>query len=264
MSRTKKELAFLYDQYIEAEWTKRFTELADKQMDVKNASNILYLNAGTGGHSFEIREKTNKKTRIVAFCSDQHSLAIAKDKATAIKADIDFVDTLPKNELFDLVIVDASFGAIEGLKQTFADYAGFVASGGKLALFLPLLGSFGEIFSIFWEIMFDQKLGEDGKVAEHLIKEMSDLSEVEEFARAADLVNVEVYTARETFDYKDGSEFLDSPLVSEFLMPRWLKDLNNDESQKLLDALPNAINESSGTLSFQFAVKAAVVIGERE
>ena len=47
MAKTQKELAFLRDLYIQDEWTRRFTDLVDKHMDLRDSENMLYINAGT-------------------------------------------------------------------------------------------------------------------------------------------------------------------------------------------------------------------------
>ena len=66
MAKTQKERAFLRDLYINAEWTKRFTDLVDKHVGLDDVENLLYLNAGTGEHCFQLREKLDKNTAIFA------------------------------------------------------------------------------------------------------------------------------------------------------------------------------------------------------
>ena len=66
MAKTQKELAFLRDLYIQDEWTRRFTDLVDKHMDLRDSENMLYINAGTGGHALAINERFGEKTDIFA------------------------------------------------------------------------------------------------------------------------------------------------------------------------------------------------------
>jgi hypothetical protein len=42
MAKTQKERAFLRDLYINAEWTKRFTDLVDKHVGLEDVENLLY------------------------------------------------------------------------------------------------------------------------------------------------------------------------------------------------------------------------------
>src|SRR5687768_6710866 len=109
MTKTQKERAFLRDLYINDEWTSRFTDLVDKHVGLDDAENLLYLNAGTGNHCFEIREKLDKKTAIFARCENEDVLNIARDKAAAIRADIDFSNIRFEDNAFDVVIADATF-----------------------------------------------------------------------------------------------------------------------------------------------------------
>ena len=81
MAKTQKELAFLRDLYIQDEWTKRFTDVVDKHMDLSDSENMLYINAGTGGHALAINERCGEKTDIFASCENEDLLAIARDKA---------------------------------------------------------------------------------------------------------------------------------------------------------------------------------------
>ena len=76
MAKTQKERAFLRDLYINDEWTRRFTELADKHIDRDKAKNLLYLNSGTGDHAFAVHEKVGKKTTVFCLSDDEHLLTI--------------------------------------------------------------------------------------------------------------------------------------------------------------------------------------------
>ena len=47
---------------------------------------------------------------------------------------------------------------------------------------LPSSGSFGEIFSLLWEVFFNEDLGEHGHTVETMIAELPSVSRVEEIA----------------------------------------------------------------------------------
>ena len=86
MAKTQKELAFLRDLYIQDEWTKRFTDLVDKHMDLRDSENMLYINAGTGGHAMAIYERFGEKTDVFASCENEDIMTIALDKAAAVSS----------------------------------------------------------------------------------------------------------------------------------------------------------------------------------
>src|SRR5205085_10463744 len=107
-AKTQKELAFIRDLYIGADWTRRFTDLIEKHFDFTDDENLLYINAGTGEHAFALRERLDDKVDIFATCEDEDLLKIARDKAAVIRSDVDFSMIRFDDDSFDAVIADAS------------------------------------------------------------------------------------------------------------------------------------------------------------
>lgn len=263
MNKTQKELAFLRDLYITDDWTRRFTDLIDKHVSFAGEENILYINAGTGNHAFALREKINSGTAIFATCEDRDVLAIARDKAAAMKADIDFSMIRFEDDAFDTVLADASFVRPEGLADFVKNVVRVTRPGGKTAVMLVAAGSFGEIFSLLWEVLFNENIGEHGRAAEEMITEIPTVSDVEDIAQRAGLENIETHTANEVFEYEDGAAFIGSSLVADFLLPDWLKTLSENEKEQVTEKLARLIDDEDGTLSFRFSVKATLLTGEK-
>lgn len=263
MTKTEKERAFLRDLYINDEWTSRFTDLIDKHVGLDGAENLLYLNAGTGAHCFQLREKLDDKTAIFARCEDEHTLSIARDKAAAVKADVDFSNIRFEDDSFDIVLADASLVKPLDVGRFVGETVRVTKPGGKAAIFLPSAGSFGEIFSLLWEVLFNEDLGSSGQAAEAMISEIPTVSRIEEMAAEAGLSNVQTHSAREVFEFESGSEFAASPLVSEFLLPEWLKSMSPEEGKRVTTRLTELIDSEDGDLSFRFSVKATLVTGEK-
>src|SRR4051812_24278303 len=111
MATTKKqrELGFLRGLYVQDEWTRRFTALADKPIDLCDSENLLYIKAGTGTHALVLDEKWGEKTDIFASVDDEDQLSIARDKAAAVSSKVDFSQIRFEDDAFDAVIADASF-----------------------------------------------------------------------------------------------------------------------------------------------------------
>ena len=263
MVKTQKELAFLRDLYIHDEWTRRFTELLDKHVDLKGDENILYVNAGTGNHAFALRERMDENTALFATCESDELLSIARDKAIAVKADVDFSDITFDDESFDRVLVDASFVRPAQLAESLDEAKRVARSGAKIAIFLPAAGSFGEIFSLLWEVLFNEDLGEHGHAAEDMVRELPTVSRAEEIAEQAGLVNIETHTSNEVFEYDNGAGFIESPLVANFLLPKWLESLSEKENERVTQKLAELIDAEDGTLSFRFSVKAVLLTAEK-
>lgn len=251
------------DLYINDEWTKRFTDLVDKHVGFDGAENLLYLNAGTGNHCFRLRERLDEKTAIFARCEDEDVLNIARDKAIAVKADVDFSTIRFDDDAFDLVLADATFVKPGDIAEFVDEAVRVTRPGGKAAFFLPSAGSFGEVFSLLWEVLFNEDLGDHGHAAEAMIAEIPTVDRVEEIAANAGLANIESHSAKEVFEFENGAAFIGSPLVSNFLLPDWLKTLSDEEHERVSAKLSELIDVEDGDLSFRFSVKATLVTGEK-
>lgn len=264
MAKTERELAFLRDLDINESWTRRFTDLIDKHIGFKDAKNILYINAGTGDHCIAIREKVGDKTTMSATCENAELLNIARDKGAATKSAIEFSDGDFDDDSFDAVVADASFTRPEGISGFITEAVRVAKPGGEVAIVLPSSGSFGEVFSLLWEVLFNEDLGEHGQAAESMIAQIPTVSRVEEIAENAGLKDVKTESSNEIFEFKNGAEFVGSPLVSDFLLPVWLETLSDDDRFRVTEKLVELIDAEDGSLSFRFSVKVTLVIGKKE
>jgi len=262
-TKTQRELAFLRDLYVQDEWTRRFTELVDKHIDLSDSENLLYVNAGTGTHSLVLDEKWGETTDIFASVNDEDQLSIARDKAAAVSSKVDFSQIRFEDDAFDAVIADGSFLPPSKIEDFVNDAVRVARTGGDIAVFFPGTGSFGEVFSLLWEVLFNEGLGEDSNAAETLITDLPTISDVEEIAERAGLVNVQTEVATEIFEYDDGKAFVTSPLVEDFLMPNWLSKLDEEDHERVKDELAKLIDDEDRDLSFRFTVKVNLLTGEK-
>ena len=263
MAKTERELAFLRDFEITDNWTSRFTELLDKHVGFKDARSILYMNAGTGDHCIAIREKVDKETKMFATCENEELLHIARDKGTAVKADVDFTQDSFDDNSFDAVIADASFTRPAAVEDLITESVRLVRQGGEVTVVLPSSGSFGEIFSLLWEVLYNEDLGEHGHAAETMITELPSVARVEEIATRAGLKEIKTESTNEVFEYENGPEFVSSPLAADFLLPVWLGTLSEDEKERVNAKLAQLIDDEDGSLSFRFSVKATLLTGKK-
>lgn len=262
MAKTQKEMAFLRD-LVADDWTRRFTELVDKHLDLSDSENLLYINAGTGGHALLLDEKFGSQTDIFASCEDEDMLNIARDKAAAVSSRADFSAMRFGDDAFDAVLADASFVRPSGVEEFIEDAVRVARTGGDVAIFLPSAGSFGEIFSLLWEVFYIDDVGEHGHAVENLINELASVSRIEAIAAAAGMVNVRTESATEIFEFDDGRAFVTSPLAEDFLFPNWLATLDETEKERVTDDLAGLIDAEDGEMSFKFTVKATLLTGEK-
>jgi ubiquinone/menaquinone biosynthesis C-methylase UbiE len=267
-NKTDKELAFLQDLFIAPDWGERFAELIDEHIKLPDEGKALYAAAGTGGHAMALQERAGKKLEMLCIDENAECLELAQAKATATKEEIQFrhdrLDslTLPENQ-FDLVVGNASLIPTQRVRAIFSEMVRVAAPGAMIVLALPTSSSFGEFFSIYWEALHNNGLTDHEVDVEHLITELPTISEVEQMAEDEGLQDVTSWTRIEEFDYDSGEQFLNSPLVSEFLMPAWLALVPEDKRADLSREISRLINEERHEAEFALSVKATLVVGQK-
>lgn len=263
MAKTERELAFLRDLDINENWTKRFTDLLDAHVAFKKAENILYINAGTGDHCIAIAEKTDEKTAVFATCDTDGLLKIARDKGAAVGSEVDFSRIEFEDDSFDAVVIDATFTRPDELDDAIGDAVRVARTGGRVAVFLPTAGSYGEVFSLLWEILFNEDLGEHGAAVEAMIADIPSIGRIEEIAVASGLEDINTEYVKEVFEYENGAAFVASPLVADFLLPVWLEYLDDDAGEHVTEKLAQLIDAEDADLTFRFTVRATLLTGTK-
>ena len=134
----------------------------------------------------------------------------------------------------------------------FSELARVAAPGATIALTMPTASSFGEFFSIYWEALHNNGLIDHEPGVEQLITELPTVSDVEQFAEDEGLQDVESWTQIEEFDFESGEQFLNSPLVAEFLMQDWLALVPVDKRADLFSEISRLINEDRHEAELRF------------
>jgi hypothetical protein len=81
-------------------------------------------------------------------------------------------------------------------------------------------------------------------------------------ARESGLEEIASWTTNEEFSFASGQEFMDSPLITDFLMPVWIESLPDQEHhQKVKDEIVRLIDEERSDMEFILTVKATLVTG---
>ena len=259
MQKTEKELAFLRGIYVEPEWTSKFSEVFNEGIVVEDYSTITYLNAGAGGHAIEIGDKLGEDVEVFPVCENFELREIAKAKAETVGSGVDFSTERPMARS-EMVIADTSLLRSDDLDAFLAD--AMECASARLVFFVPTAGSFGEVFSYLWEVLLELEMPEQAGAVERLISGLRTVSDAEAAAMALGLRRVESMTKNEYFEFETGRDFLDSPLIRFFLLPTWLEFLEEDQRERVEEALAAKIDDDRNEMSFRFAVKATVISGE--
>ena len=266
--KTNKELAFLHELFVATDWGERFAELIDEHLQLPKEGHALYLASGTGGHAIALQERSGEELKFLCVDENEESLELARAKATALKDSTEFrhgtVDhlALPDNG-FDIVVGDGSLVHTERIRTMMVEMTRVAASGALVALVLPTFSSFGEFFSIYWEALHNCGLLDHESDVEKLISTLPSVSAVEQMAEQAGLDEVQSWTKIEEFDYDSGEKFLNSPLISDFLMRIWLETLPQKSYEQVVKEIGRLINEERHEAEFALSVKAILVVGRK-
>jgi ubiquinone/menaquinone biosynthesis C-methylase UbiE len=266
--KSDKELAFLQDLFIAPDWGERFAALIDEHVELPKEGKVLYVAAGTGGHAMALHERGGEKLELLCVDENPECIELARAKASATNEQITF-ETGPLDKLnlsdnsFDLVIGNASLVSRQRVRTMFSELVRVAAPGATVALTLPTASSFGEFFSIYWEALHNNGLIDHESDVEQLITELPTVSDVEQLADDEGLSDVESWTRIEEFDFESGEQFLNSPLVAEFLMQDWLALVPVDRRAELFSEISRLINEDRHEAEFALSVKATLIVGRK-
>ena len=255
MGESEKEIAFLRGLTVEPDWTQRFTDFLDEKIEIGEPQTLTYLNAGAGNHAIALFEKLGVKTDLFPVCESRELQETAQLKANTEKIGIDFSTKLPMGKS-ELAITDASLDDPEQSFETAK--AAIEASKDRVVFFMPTSGSFGEIFSYLWEVLFDLEIRGKNAELEHLINSIPTVSGIKDQLRSLDLREISSHVKNEVFEYENGKEFTESLLIRHFFFPRWLAFLDEKDKERVIEKLAQKIDDESEGLTFRFSVKATV------
>jgi ubiquinone/menaquinone biosynthesis C-methylase UbiE len=266
-NKSAKEIAFLQDLFVAPDWGERFAELIDEHVTLPEKGTALYLAVGTGGHALALQERA-PELKFLCIDENEESLALARAKTTALKEPTEFrqgaLEALQlRTDQFDLVLGDGSLVATERVPAMFSEMVRVAMPGGTVALSLPTFSSFSEFFSIYWEALHNSRVNDHETDVESLITKLPTVSEVEELAAREGLEAVTTWTRIEEFDYESGEAFLNSPLISDFLMKGWLQSIPEEAQQRVTREITHLINEERHNAEFSLTVKATLVMGRK-
>jgi ubiquinone/menaquinone biosynthesis C-methylase UbiE len=267
-NKSDKEIAFLQELYVSTDWGERFAQLIDEHVKLPKKGRVLYVAAGTGGHAMALLERAGDDVTMVCVDESEECLELARAKATVISAEPEFhrmqLDSLQfEDEQFDLVIGDASLVAPERLPEIISEMARVCKPDGTFALTLVTSSSFGEFFSVYWEALRASNLEEHGHEVEELIRELPTISEIEALAQREGIEAVTTWTTSEEFNYESGEEFLNAPLITDFLFKNWLGSLPTEDRVRITKELERIIDEERNDLDFTLTLKATLIIGRK-
>lgn len=268
-TKSDQEMAFLRELFVATNWGERFAALIDEHVELPEKGRMLYVVSGTGGHAMAMQERAGDDLTLTCVDESEEALELARAKAAAVKAEPEFqraqLETLPfDDDQFDVVIADASLVAVERLPEMFGEMVRVSAPGGTVALCLVTHASYGEFFSIYWEALLSAGFEKHEHDVESLIRELPTVAAVEEMAGREGLDAVSSWTQVEEFNYESGEEFMNSPLIADFLLKAWLESLPGEEAQaRVAKEIVRIIDAERQDMDFTLSVKATLIVGRK-
>ena len=267
-TKSEKELAFVQDLFIATDWGERFAELIDEHVKLPKCGQALYLNAGTGGHAMALQERAGDDLTFLLLDESKEQLELARAKANIIRAPAGFQPTTLESlalqdDQFDLALADGSLVTPERVPSMISELVRVARTRAVVAFSLPTSSSFGEFFSIYWEALYNSGLIDSALNVESLITDLPTVSQVEEIARQEGLEDVRSWTQIEEFAYESGEAFINSPLISDFLMQGWLKCVPEGSREQVIHEVERLIDEERHKAEFSLTVKATLVMGKK-
>ncbi len=267
-TKSQKELAFLQDLYVATNWGERFAALVNKHVPLPKEGRALYVAVGTGGHAIALQERAGKRLQFLCIDENDECLELARAKAVAMNEEAEFQREDPRaltfnDDQFDLVLGDASLTPPEDFQRLLTEMIRVASFGATVACWLPTFSSFGEFFSIYWEALQNSGLEDHAIDVESLITHLPTVSDIESLADRLGLDAVTSWTVVEEFDFDSSQEFLNSPLITDFLLPNWLQSVPESARERVVEEISKIIDEERHSGEFVLTLKATLVLGKK-
>ena len=266
--KSQKELAFLHDLYVATDWGERFGARVDEHVDLPEKGRALYVEAGTGGHALAVQERAGAKLEWTCVDQNEECVEVARAKAVAVHETSNFQCEHAQSlsfgdDQFDLVLGNSSFTSSGELKRFLSEMVRVAKPGGTVAWWLPTASSFGEFFSIYWEALQNAGVADHGGEVERLITDLPTPTDLEQWAEEAGVEGVVSWTAVEEFDYESGEQFFNSPLITDFLLPKWMQSIPEQAQTRVNDDLARIIDDERHSGEFLLTLKATLLVGKK-
>src|SRR5687767_3614072 len=240
--------------------------MVDQHVKLPKKGHALYVGAGSGGHALALQQKGGADLQLLCVDESKESLELARAKAVALNEQTEFhhaqLDDLSlTDDQFDLVLGNASMVATSRLPRMLAELVRVAKPGAIVAVWLPTLSSFGEFFSIYWEALTN--VGVDGDKVETLITSLPPVSDMETSLQCEGLERITSWTSVEEFDYESSDQFLNAPLIADFLMPGWLHSLSAETQTEVAQEIARIIDDDRHEAAFSLSVKATLLVGRK-
>jgi ubiquinone/menaquinone biosynthesis C-methylase UbiE len=271
--RTFKEdkLAKIYDAEILPIWGRRFGRMLLRDLTLPHKAMVLDVGCGTGYPSLEILRRMDDQGRIIAIDSSSPLLDEARTKAGKLSGRRIFFrseSALPKlpfaDEVYDLVVSNAGLAEFDDPEVAIRDFQRVTKDGGRVAVSLPLAGTFGEFFDILREVLTKQDRPEAiDRLDAHLVR-YPPLEQAEAWFEDAGLSEVRSEHEVFTLLFKSSREFFFAPIIEYGPLAGWKVIAGKGQAmQDVFWHCKQAIDAYFAGSSFAVTVVAGCITGRK-
>src|ERR1700744_6507268 len=222
MKRSPKEdkLAKVYDAEILPIWSRRFGRLLLRDLALPPKAMVLDVGCGTGYPALEILRRMDGEGRIIAIDASSPMLDEARVKAGRLSGKRIFFRseaaspklTFPA-DVYDLVVCNAGLNEMDDPQGAIADFVRVAKPGGRVAVTMPLAGTFHEFYDLFREVLHKLDRGDALDRLEEYLAQQPPLEQLEGWLEDAGLVDLKSEYDSFTLLFKSSREFFFVPLI---------------------------------------------------
>ena len=273
MKRSHKEdkLAKIYDAEILPIWSRRFGRLLLRDLALPPKAMVLDVGCGTGYPALEILRRMDAEGRIIAIDASSPMLDEARVKAGRLSGKRIFFRSeaaTPKlsfaDDVYDLVVCNAGLDEIEDPEGAIRDFVRVTKPGGRVAVTMPLAGTFDEFYDLFREVLHKLDRGDALDRLEEYLASKPPLEQLEAWLEDAGLVDLKTEYDSFSLLFKSSREFFFAPLIEYGPLSDWKAIAGKGQQmQDVFWHLKAAIDTYFAGRPFAVTVEAGCVRGRK-
>lgn len=230
-------------------WSAPFGRILLENIPVKSKAKILDVGFGTGFPLIELSQRFGKNAKIYGIDIWHEAINRAKEKIRVLElTNIEIFEQsaeiipLPDNEL-DLICSNLGVNNFENKEKVLNECYRVLKTGGSICISTNPIGTFKELFDLYYEVLIEksleESLGEFRKLIDHRGTEESVISEFElsgfRFSKKA--------ADKTFFKFADAKAVFDHSLIKVGFLESWENVIPTDKRKEFFDLLIKKIDK---------------------
>lgn len=263
-----ERVARVYDAEIWPAYAQRFGAMLLDALPPQPAARVVEVGCATGALTLELLRRWGEDTHVVAL-DEPAFLAHARSRLAASGDHIELRSSaavpLPlADATADVAVSNLAAATCDDPPRAVRELARVVVPGGRVALTVPLRGTWSEFLDIFRDVMLENGPAEGAAALERHVAETPDGAAAASWLEAAGLVDVQIAVERWEILFRSAREFFFAPLIELGPLSRWKRIAGRGEDmQDAFFFTKEAIDTYFSGSVFPATVVGAVVTGRK-